>query len=209
MSGSDGAGITLSNSDDAFMKLGHSKIADGKSELDISTPQISVLAGGQVDGPSLGIPAQGGDSHFLQRFALRVQSKFNAASSMRFALEDQNPLIVGLVTGGNAYPGTTFSLLTTSNPNVLLWVLKPSEDGIDNWLVTRFWNMSPQPGNYSVSVIGGLQKASVITHIETTFTPKRLTSGELRIDAKPWQLQTFGLLPSLKSAIITPNVMGN
>jgi alpha-mannosidase len=209
MSGSDGVGITLSNSDDAFMKLGHSKIADGKSELDTSTPQISVLAGGQVDGPSLGIPAQGGDSHFLQRFALRVQNKFNAASSMRFALEDQNPLIVGLVTGGNAYPETTFSLLTTSNPNVLLWVLKPSEDGIDNWLVTRFWNMSPQPGNYSVSVIGGLQKASVITHIETAFTPKQLTSGELRIDAKPWQLQTFGLLPSLKSAIITPNVIGN
>jgi len=87
--------------------------------------------------------------------------------------------------------------------------LKPSEDGIDNWLVARFWNMSPQPGNYSVSVIGGLQKASAITHIETSFTPKQLTSGELRIDAKPWQLQTFGLLMSLKSAIITPTVMGN
>src|ERR1035441_559650 len=96
------------------MKLGHSTIADGKSELDIATPQISVLAGGQVDGPSLGIVAQGGDSYFLQRFALRVQGTFNAASSMRFALEDQNPLVAGLVTGGKAYPETNFSLLTTS-----------------------------------------------------------------------------------------------
>ena len=103
------------------MKLGHSSITDGKSDLDTATPQISVLAGGQVDGPSLGIPAQGGDSHFLQRFALRVQDKFNAASSMRFALEDQNPLVAGRVTGGNAYPETKFSLLSTSNPDALLW----------------------------------------------------------------------------------------
>jgi alpha-mannosidase len=61
MAGKDGIGITLSNADDAFMKLGHSTIANGISELDTSTPQISVLAGGQVDGPSLGIADQGGD----------------------------------------------------------------------------------------------------------------------------------------------------
>jgi len=208
MSGADGVGITLSNSDDAFMKLGHSSIADGKSSLDTSTPQISVLAGGQVDGLSLGIPAQGGDTHFLQRFALRVQEKFNAASSMRFALEDQNPLVAGRVTGGNAYPGTKFSLLSTTNPNALLWALKPSEDGIDKGFVTRFWNLSAEPEKFTVTVDRGLQKAAAITHIETDFRPKPLTNGNLQISAKPWQLQSFTLSPSLKSAKSTSNVTG-
>lgn len=206
MSGSDGVGITLSNSDDAFMKLGHSTIVDGKSELDTATPQISVLAGGQVDGPSLGIVAQGGDSYFLQRFALRVHGSFNAANSMRFALEDQNPLVAGRVTGGKAYPETKFSLLTTSDPEALLWALKPSEDGIDKGIVTRFWNLSPQSEEFTVNVNGGLQKASAITHIETNFRPIPLTAGALRIDAKPWQLQSFTLSPSLKSAITSSNI---
>ena len=209
MSGSDGVGITLSNSDDAFMKLGHSKITDGKSELDTSTPQISVLAGGQVDGASLGIPSQGGDSYFLQRFALRVQDNFNAASSMRFALEDQNPLVAGRVNGGNAYPETNFSLLTTSNSDALLWALKPSEEGIDKGLVARFWNMSSKSESFTVSVYGGLQKSSAITHIETNLRPKPLTSGKLQIRAMPWQLQSFNLSPLLQSSKITFSVTGN
>jgi alpha-mannosidase len=209
MSGSDGIGITLSNSDDAFMKLGHSKITDGKSELDTATPQISVLAGGQVDGPSLGIPAQGGDSHFLQRFALRVQGRFNAASSMRFALEDQNPLVAGRVTGGKAYPETKFSLLTTSNSDALLWAIKPSEDGIDKGLVARFWNLSPKAESFTVSVNGGLQKASAITHIETNFRLKPLTNGKLQTSAMPWQLQSFSLSPSVKSALSTSDLTGH
>ena len=209
MSGSDGVGITLSNSDDAFMKLGHSNITDGKSDLDITTPQISVLAGGQVDGPSLGIPAQGGDSFFLQRFALRVQDKFNAASSMRFALEDQNPFVAGRVTGGNAYPETKFSLLSTTKPDALLWTLKPAEDGIDKGFVTRFWNMSAQPEMFTVSVNGGLQKAYAITHIETDFRPTELTGGALQIGAMPWQLQSFILSPSFKSAKMNPRVNRN
>jgi alpha-mannosidase len=127
---------------------------------------------------------------------------------MRFALEAQNPFVAGLVKGGDSYPETNFSLLTTSNPEVLLWALKPSEDGIDKGIVTRFWSMSPQSGKFTVKVNGGLQKASAITHIETDFRPRPLTGGELRIDAKPWQMQSFSLLPLLKSAIMGSQVTG-
>ncbi len=196
MSGADGAGITLSNSDDAFMKLGRSKIEDGVSQLDTATPQISVLAGGQVDGPKLGIPDQGGDSHFLQRFALRSQEHFDPADSMRFALEDQNPLVAGAVSGGQGYPETEFSLLDTSDPTVFLWALKPSEEGIGNGVVARFWNMSPNPARFTIKLQGGLSKASTITHIETDPSPAKLEAGELRTDAHPWQLRTFLLQPA-------------
>jgi alpha-mannosidase len=205
MSGADGVGITLSNSDDAFMKLGHSKIADGISQLDTSAPQISVLAGGQVDGPSLGIPDQGGDSHFLQRFALRAQRNFDAASSMRFALEDQNPFVVGSVTGGDAYPGTTFSLLSTSDPNVMLWALKPAEEGIDKGVTARFWNLTPRPADFAVKFKGGIFRAWNATHIETDLRPTPVTVGELQTRAASWQLQTFRLQPALKPAALEQN----
>jgi alpha-mannosidase len=195
MRGSDGVGITLSNTDDAFMKLGQSKIENGVSELDTTTPQISVLAGGQVDGPSLGIPDQAGDKHFLQRFALHVQRSSDPAESMRLALEDQNPLVVGVVKGGSAYPETTYSLLSNSNPNLLLWALKPAEDGIEHGVVARFWNISAKPAEFSVRLQGGIASASEMTHIETNPVPVPLIESSLHTTAKQWQLRTFALLP--------------
>jgi len=198
MSGKDGTGVTLSNSDDAFMKLGHSSIANGVSELDTATPQVSVLAGGQVDGSSLGIADQGGDNYFLQRFALHATKRGSAANSMRLALEDQNPLVAGQVTGGNAYPETSFSLLSSTNPDLLLWALKPSDDGIDHGIVTRFWNLSEKANDFSIQIHGGIAKASEITHIETNPTPATLTATNLRASAKPWQLRSFSLVPAAK-----------
>ena len=198
MKGKEGIGITLSNADDSFMKLGHSTIHNGVSELDTSTPQISVLAGGQVDGPSLGIPDQGGDTYFLQRFALHAQKNPTAADSMRLALEDQNPLVAGRVTGGNAYPETSFSLLTTTNPNVLLWALKPSENGIEHGIVTRFWNLSPTPGVFFIQLHGGIANASAITHIETDPVPAPVTAGQVKTSAASWQVRTFSLVPPVQ-----------
>ena len=57
-------GITLSNADCYFMQLGTSTT----SSLDTGTPQLQVLAGGQVDGTSLGIPNQGGDDSLPATF---------------------------------------------------------------------------------------------------------------------------------------------
>ena len=113
--------------------------------LDTTKPQISVLAGGQVDA-GMGFSNQGGDSNFLQRFALQTHGAYDQAAAMRFAMEQQNPLITGTVSGGSAYPQDQFSLLTISNANVLLSALKPADDGIFNGIVARVWNLSEQPG---------------------------------------------------------------
>ena len=95
ISGDGDVGATLSNADCYYMRLGSS---DPES-FDTNTPQISALAGGQVDGPSLGIPNQGGDTHFMQRFAVQTHGVYDQVSAMRFALEHQNPLVTGVVTG--------------------------------------------------------------------------------------------------------------
>ena len=157
-----------------------------------------MLAGGQVDGPSLGIVDQGGDKYFLQRFALHATRNGSAANSMRLSLEDQNPFVTGLVTGGDAYPETSFSLMSSTNPDVLLWALKPSEDGIDHGIITRFWNLSETANDFSIQMNGGIATASEITHIETNPAPVALTAASLKANAKPWQLRSFSLLPAAK-----------
>ena len=133
-------GITLANSDCLFMKLGNSTL----TALDTTTPQIRVLVGGQVDGKGLGIPEQGGDSYFRQSFGLQTHGPYREAEAMRVALAQQNPLVTGPVTGADgSYPQVSCSLVQISDPSVLLWSVKPAEDGIDTaGVALRVWNLS-------------------------------------------------------------------
>ena len=135
MTGREG-GVTLSSSNCCFFKLGEST----NLRLDTDTPQIHVLAGGQVDGKRLGIQNQDGDRYFLQRFALRPHGKYDEPVAMRFALEHQNPPVARWLTGGGDWPEETFSLLTLDRPAVLLWALKPADDD-PRQTIARLWNL--------------------------------------------------------------------
>lgn len=190
---SDGAagnfGVTVSNWDNYFMRLGNSE-----TELfDTATPQINVLAGGQVDGPWLGIPDQGGDSYFLQRFALWTHGAFDQTASMKLAMQHQNPFVTGMIEGLSAqtrpYPANNFSFLSISNPNVLLWALKPAEDGIGRGIVTRVWNQG-NAGSYSISLSQPISAAEKLTHIETSTGPATVTNGNLNANINQQQIQT-------------------
>ncbi|MGH7945783.1 MAG: glycosyl hydrolase-related protein, partial [Opitutaceae bacterium] len=195
MNGDDGVGIVLSNADLSFMRLGRSAVANRVSTLDVTTPLISVLAGGQVDGPKLGMLNQGGDSYFLQRFALQPHSRFNPVDAMKVALEHQNPLVTGFVRGGGkpVYPETSFSLVTVSDPNVVLWALKPAEEGIDKGIVARVWNLASEPREFSLSVAGGLSAVRAVTHIETDIGPATVSGGALAASLAGSQMKTFRL----------------
>lgn len=185
-------GITLSNADCAFMKVGNST----DSTLDLNPAQLSVLAGGQVDGPKLGIPSQGGDSLFTQRFALGTHRAFDAAQSMRFAMEHQNPLVAGTVTAGTTYPAANYSLLTVSDPAVLLWSVKPAEEGIGQGIITRLWNQSATPKTITLRTTPILRSVRQTTHVETDLSPVKLTNGGLATTMKPNALQTYRLMPA-------------
>ena len=196
MSGEDGAGVTLSNWDCAFMRVGNSEIHRGVSMLDTTSPQIRVLAGGQIDSPQAGIPKQGGDRHFLQRFSLQTHGGYDAAASMRFSLEHQNPTVAGWVrNGGGAYPEKSFSMVSVSSPNVLLWALKPSEDGAAQGFIARVWNLANQPQDYSLDFAGGLKSARSVTHIETDIEALAVTGNKVANKARATQIQTMRLVP--------------
>lgn len=192
MSGTGGAGVTLSNADLAFMKLGASEVVNGVSRLDTSTPRISVLAGGQVDGPRLGVPAQGGDTRFLQRFALRTHTRFVAAGEMKFALEHQNPLRTGMVNGGGSLPEKSFSLLRMSGDDIVLWALKPAEEGIGAGVIARVWNLASERRDFALSLESGIVGAQRVTHLETDLGGAAgVEGGTLTGTLEPMQVATY------------------
>ena len=119
---------------------------------------------------------------------------------MRFALEHQNPVVSGAVTGDEGYPATQFSLMEISDPAVLLWALKPHQDGIDkNGIVARFWNMDDNQSDCVVSVPEGeILSAKEITHIETPVGDMPIDRGAFTASLAPQQMKSFGIRVSLK-----------
>jgi alpha-mannosidase len=197
MSGSGGATVTLSNADLAFMKLGRSEVVKGVSRLDTATPNLAVLAGGQVDGEKLGIPAQGGDSRLLHRFGLQTSAESDRSGSMRFALEHQNPLRTGFVSGGGTeYPEKSFSLLRLEGEDVFVWAVKPAEEGVQSGVIARIWNVGSGERAVRLTLNGGISRASAATHIETDLAAREVKDGAVVDTLRPSQLVTYRLVPA-------------
>jgi alpha-mannosidase len=170
ISSSQGTGVTVSNADCYFMRVGKSDV----QHLDTETSSIQPLIGGQVDGEKLGILKQGGDSHFTQRFAIQTHQSYSAANAMRFSFEHQNSLICGRcqvaktdATDAFSKMKNELSLLQVSNPNVLVWAFKVAEDGADQGFIVRLWNGSSQPAAGDLNWTLPIEKAFETTHIET------------------------------------------
>ena len=195
-------GVTLSNADCYFFQLGNSTA----TTLDTATSSINPLVGGQVDGNNLGIQNQHGDTYFLQRFALQTHNstQYTMRDAMKFSLEHQNPFVTGNVTGGSTYPSDSFSLLSISDPNVILWVLKPSEEGIGAGVIARVWNFADVPKPINVTFAPQLISAKRTTHIETDIESQTVTDGALQTSVGAKQMLTFRLLPK---AIVSGKVI--
>jgi len=184
-------GVTISNQDCSFFKLGNST----PDSLWENSAQLNALAGGQTDGEKLGISAQFAETNFLYQFALTSHQKsFDATSAMKFSLEHQNPLATGMVAGVKGEPKNAFSLLTVSEPNVLLWSVKPSEEGIENGLITRFWNFNAKPVSPTIQLAKPISKAWQTTHIETNEKQLTPTKGILKASFNQHQLKTYRLI---------------
>lgn len=188
LSEAGGYGVTVSNQDCSFFRLGQSS----PDSLWETSPQLHALAGGQVDGPNLGIVAQNGETNFRYAFALTTHAAaFDPVAAMKFALEHQNPLVTGAVTGAaDDYPAGTHSFLSVNDPTVLLWSLKPGEEG---GLVGRFWNLKNKAAAPTLRLARPVRQAWQTTHLETTERPLPLANGRLALRFAPNQLTTYRL----------------
>lgn len=182
ISGTEG-GIVLSNRDAYFMKTGRSTI----DSLDVDTPQLNVMVGGKVNN-WLGIDYQDGDTHFENHFALSPYSgEYDAARSMRTALEHQNPLVGGRACGSDGAPYATnlYSLMQVSNLSIIPWAVKPAEEGIGQGVVVRLWNLSNNNENFTIQTAWPLKSIVQTTHVETDMRlvrNKKMQAGHNRIE---------------------------
>ncbi|TFG62151.1 MAG: glycoside hydrolase [Gemmatimonadales bacterium] len=182
-------GVTLSNWDSPFFKLGDSTT----SSLDLTTPGVKALVGGRIDA-NLGIPNQNGDSYFRNRYAIRSHGEYDQAAAMRIALEHQNPFVTAYLTGGSEgeYPATNYSLVSLADPRTLLWALKPAEEGISEGIIARVWNVDDSAHTLDLTIhSGSLLSAYRTTHIETNTTTVSMVNSTLG-DVLPAQwIQTY------------------
>lgn len=188
-----GRGVTISSRDSQFFKVGNST----PTTLDASSTTFRAAVGMQVDGAGMGISGQGGDSSFLDRFGLMTHGAFDPAASMRMSLEHQNPLVGLRVSGavGAPLPADRWSLLSIDGSDILLWSLKPAEDGASSGLVARAWNIADSPRSFTLHVPGWtMAEAWKVTHIETdlaaaSHTDTTLTDFMARQQMKSWRLR--------------------
>lgn len=155
-------GVSLSNQDCYFMKVGNSSIV----ALDENSAQLNVLAGGMIDG--FGIPNQGDDNIFNQRFAVTTHAAYSATAEMKKALEHQNFMVCGAVTNPAGFlPAGQYSFVNNSDPNSLIWAIKPSEEGISNGIITRVWNLNNTGAAPVLTFDLAITAAKRATHVET------------------------------------------
>ena len=109
-----------------------------------------------------------------------------------------NPLVAGTVSSsGGTYPATTCSLLSLSDPAVLLWSVKSAEEGIGQGMIARLWNQATTPKTVTLRTSPKLQSARRATHVETNLTSIALTNGSVRTTLPPNALQTYRLCPAV------------
>jgi alpha-mannosidase len=187
-------GVTLSNEDCYFMQTGNSTI----TSLDENTAKIKVLVGGRVDG--LGMTNQGNDAVFTQRFAITAYNTYSAVNSMKSALEHQDGFISAQITNTSGIlPEDNFSFMNISDPNTLLWALKPAEEGMDvNGAIVRVWNLANTPATPAFNFNDNITDAKNITHIETDISAASFSDKALNASIGKNQIKSYRvkLIPS-------------
>ncbi|MBI5170546.1 MAG: glycoside hydrolase [Candidatus Eisenbacteria bacterium] len=187
-------GVTLSNADCSFFQLG----ASTTTTLDAGSPQIRAVVGMQVDGTAYGILNQGGDTQFLNRFALQRHGTYDPAAAMRFSLEHQNPFVSARLTGAAAgpLPADTLCFVRMPSPDVLLWALKPADDGAATGTIVRVWNLANAPRTFSLSLprVGEIV-ATHTTHIETDVSGAVADAGVLTDALARQEMATYRIRP--------------
>ena len=141
----------------------------------------------------LGINNQDGQKDFRYQFALIAnQTGFNPVHAMKFSMEHQNPLITGMVTGQMAvYPESSCSFIKLNDPNVLLWSLKPAEEGIEQGVIARFWNINNATAHPLITFNKMIKSAWQTSHIETNERNITPNKNRLQVNFEPQQINTY------------------
>ena len=190
-------GVTLSNEDCYFMQTGNSSIEN----LDENTARLKVLVGGRVD--DRGAVNQGEDAVFNQRYAISAYTTYSAATSMKSSLEHQNKLICGALSNtAGILPENDFSFLSISDPNTLMWALKPAEGGMDtDGAILRVWNLANIATTPAITFHDDIAETKNITHIETDISDASFSANTINESVGKNQIKSYRVKLAITDAL--------
>jgi len=193
--------VTLSNWDAFAMRVGSSTA----TTFQLPASDISVLALGNPS--SSDIYDQGGDTYFLNRFALvGASGDFSASQSMMTSLAHQNPLRAIALPRNQTGPlsATTASFLSVSSPNVVVTAFKPAEEG-ERGLVVRLWELDGTPTSFSIDASAFTPASAYeVSLIETDIAPATLQAGSITASIGAHQLKAYRFVPGAAVPTATP-----
>jgi hypothetical protein len=94
--------------------------------------------------------------------------------------------------------------------DAVLWALKPAEEGIDEGMVARVWNLAEAPRTISLELTGlDPVNATRTTHIETDLEPIDLVGATLtdvlaRQEMRTYRIRTSGILDAEEPVAPSP-----
>ncbi|HVZ96513.1 MAG TPA: T9SS type A sorting domain-containing protein [Chitinophagaceae bacterium] len=180
-------GVTLSNEDCYFMQTGGSTT----TSLDENTAKLTVLVGGKITG--LGLDNEGGDADFNQSYAINTFNTYSPATSMQSALDHQDNFTTGQISNQfGTLPKDAYSFMAISDPDVLLWALKPAEEGMDTrGAIVRAWNFSNTATSPNIIFNDGINVAKNVTHVETDISNASFSNNVLYGNFGKNQMKTY------------------
>ena len=189
--------ITLSNWDAGFVKVGTSSV----TAFSLPATQLRVLAIGGSELAYAAITDQGGDTTFVNRFALQGSAAaYDGPAAMRFALAHQNPLqAVALPVGQTRRPfsALTQSWLSVSSPNVVVTAFKPVEEG-RRGLAVRVWELTGTATDFTIDASAlNADRAWSTSLIETDLVSTSVSNGAITAHADANQMVTYRFLPTI------------
>jgi len=176
----NGYHIILSNRDAYAMNVNGST----NDTFDLTGDEVHVVVMEKAYGAETS--NQGGDTLFINRFALRgVDAQLDAAEAMSTSLAHQNPLHVVALPRDQSGPLTapTGSLLSVSSDQVVVTAFKPAEDP-GHGFVVRVWELGGQPKAFNIDASAmDINSAWHTNLVETDIAGTTVTNGFISAEA--------------------------
>ena len=73
----------------------------------------------------------------------------------------------------------------------MVWAVKPAEDGIEDGVIVRLWNLSDDDEKCVLDAGWKMKSAARTTHVETDIEPMEVKKGRLTLNMGHNRIETY------------------
>ena len=78
---------------------------------------------------------------------------------------------------------------------MLLWAVKPHDDGIEHGMVARMWNQASEVARTHLTTAASLSSALRVSRIETPVEALAVANGVIETTIRPCRMEAYSLTP--------------